>query len=358
MTVQVRDRSEDDPKRGFRHAGEFFLAVRRAGKNFSNPIDERLKRMAAAPTTFGNEVSGSDGGFLVPPEFARQVTDLASTDDSLLPFCDDIPIDGNSMIFPRDETTPWGTTGARANWQVEGTAGTQTKPVLRGDPMRLNKLLALVPVTDELSEDASALGTFLPRAMGKSIRWKVNDALLFGSGAGIPLGAFNSGAAITIAKEAGQATQTLQTANIGKMLARLPPGSFSRAIWLLNGDVLPAFVGLTGLSAIFTPGGQDMVPSAKAAVLGLILGRPALVSAHAKAFSTQGDVMLVDLDYVRVIEKAAGIQIATSLHLYFDADAIAFRASFRVDAQPKLTAPIAPANGTTQLSPFIQLGAR
>ena len=46
------------------------------------------------------------------------------------------------------------------------------------------------------------------------------------------------------------------------------------------------------------------------------------------------------------------------MHLYFDADAMAFRTTFRMDGQPKLAAPISPANGTKTLSPFVQLGAR
>jgi hypothetical protein len=69
-------------------------------------------------------------------------------------------------------------------------------------------------------------------------------------------------------------------------------------------------------------------------------------------------VLLVDLSYYQAITKAEGIQTATSMHLYFDADAMAFRTTFRMDGQPKLAAPISPANGTKTLSPFVQLGAR
>jgi hypothetical protein len=46
------------------------------------------------------------------------------------------------------------------------------------------------------------------------------------------------------------------------------------------------------------------------------------------------------------------------MHLYFDADATAFRALFRIDGQPKIVAPIAQAKGSKTLSPFIQLAAR
>jgi HK97 family phage major capsid protein len=359
--IETHDLIDDDPKRGFVHAGEFFMSVRNEGGNWSNPGDPRLQRLAAAPSTFGNTGDGASGGFAVPIEFATEIADLSQTEDSLLPFCDVTPVAGNTMVFPRDETTPWGTTGARAYWQSEGTGGTQTKPSLRSDSLVLNKLLALVPVTNELSDDSPALGAYLNREISKSIRWKTNDSLLYGVGNGYqPLGVFNSSAQITVAKESGQATQTLNSSNITKMMARLPPGSFSRAIWLFNGDTLPAFFGMTAVSTIYWPAVGDSagLPDGITAAFGLVVGRPALISPHAKSFSSQGDVILVDLSYVNVIQKAAGIQIATSMHLYFDADVMAFRASFRIDAQPKLTAPMAPANGSTQLSPFVQLGAR
>jgi hypothetical protein len=46
------------------------------------------------------------------------------------------------------------------------------------------------------------------------------------------------------------------------------------------------------------------------------------------------------------------------VHLYFDADATAFRTLFRVDGAPKIAAAISPAKGSTTLSPFVVLAAR
>lgn len=357
--IETHEVLEDDPRRGFRHAGEFFMAVRQEGEAFSNPTDPRLRIGAVAPTTYGNENSGQSGGFAVPIAFAQDVADLAQLDDSLLPFCDVTPVETNSMAFPQTQITPWSTTGSRAYWVNDAdTAGTQTKPALRGDLLRVNKLLGLIPVTDELNSDAVALGSYLTKELGSSFRWKANESLLFGDDVEKPMGAFQGGAAITIAKESGQLTATLAILNLAKMLARLPPGSFANAVWLMNGDVLPAFFALTGLSTIFFPGGADQVPAGKRALLGLIMGRPALISAHAKAFSSQGDIMLVDMHYMRVIERSPGVQMATSMHVYFDADATAFRGTYRIDAQPKITSPLNPANGSTTLSPFVQLGAR
>jgi HK97 family phage major capsid protein len=349
---------EDDPKRGFRHAGEFFAAVAKESR-ISNPGDQRLVISAVAPGTVGNESSGVDGGFLVPVDFATEVQTFASMEDALLPFCDLQDTSTNSMIFPKDETPPWSPLGLAVNWQTEGAIGTQIKPKAGAQTLQLNKLFGLVPISNELVEDATALNSYLPERLGASVRYRTNEGILFGSGVDVPLGAFSGGAAITIAKESGQATQTLAAANLQKMIGRLPPGSFSRAIWLIGGDVLQNTLALSfGSTPVFSPAPSDATPGAQASVAGLIAGRPAIESPHAKAFSSQGDVMLVDLRWYRALQKVGGIRIDTSMHVYFDSDAMAFRIRFRVDGAPKLVSPIAPANGSTQLSPFIQLGAR
>lgn len=353
VAEHVVDRVTLDEKRGFKSFGEFAMAVQQA--NGRNNLDERLGFNAAAPSTYGNELAGADGGFLIPPEFSREIFTLSQTEDSLLPLTDNIEIGGNSMVFPKDETTPWGTDGIRAYWQAEATAVTATKPKLGTDILRLHKLMALIPLTDELLADTNALDSYLPSKVAASIRWKLNEALLFGNGNGQPLGAFNGSANIVVAKDSGQATQTVSLANITNSIARLPPNSYPRSIWLITPDALPSVFGLTlGGWPIYLQsnmGAQDNP-------YGTLMGRPIMVSQHAPAFSSQGDISLIDPTFIRSITKAGGVQTATSLHLYFDADATAFRTTFRVDAQPKIVAPITQAKGSNQLSPFIQLGAR
>jgi HK97 family phage major capsid protein len=355
--ISVSENIEHDPKRGFRSLGEFARSVHMATVNPMR-ADERLRYGgigAVAPATYGGEGSGPDGGFLIPPEFSRDIFTLSLGEDALLPYTDDYDIEGNSMVFPKDETTPWGTDGIRAYWQAEANTGTATKPKLSATTQFLHKMMALVPLTDELIADGPALGQYLNRKIGDSIRWKTNDSLLFGAGNGMPIGALQGNAAIVVAKDSGQATQTLTISNLSKMIARLPPGSFGRAIWLVNNDVLPALFTLTlGNYPIYLP----ISAGAQESPYGMLLGRPVFVSQHAKSFSSQGDVILLDLSYYRTIKKASGIETATSMHLYFDADAMAFRTVFRLDGQPTIVNPIKPANGTNNLSPFIQLAAR
>lgn len=349
------DRRVDDPRHGFRNLGEFAQAVRRAGMTENAVMDERLTIGAAAPSTYGSEAVGTDSGFLVPPDFSTEIFNLSLTDDALLPMTDNIDVSGNSMVFPKDETTPWGTDGVRAYWQAEASAGTPTKPKLGTATLRLHKLLALVPLTDELVSDTNALNGYLPNLMGRSIRWKTNEAVLFGNGNGQPLGAFTGNAGVVQAKDSGQATLTLSLTNITNMIARLLPGSYPRAVWLITPDALPSLFGMTlGNYPIYLP----INAGAQGSPYGTLMGRPIMVSQHSAAFSSQGDISLVDLSYYRTITKAGGVQMASSMHLYFDADATAFRATFRVDGQPKIAAAVSQAKGSKTLSPFIQLAAR
>lgn len=357
--INVTDNVTKDPKCGFKSFGEYARSVRMAALPGNAP-EQRLMplRNAATPGVYGGEGTGADGGFLVPPQFAKDIYTLSLDEEALLPLTDNVEISGNSMVFPKDETTPWGTDGITVQWQAEATAATAAKPKLGTSALRLKKLMALVPITDELLEDTDALTSYLPKKIGSRMQWKINDTILFGAGGGVPLGALESGAAVTVSKDSGQTTGTLTVSNLANMMSQLPPGSFKNAVWILNNNVLPALFTLSlNNYPIYLPVGGG-VGGLRASPYGMLLGRPVMVSQHANTFSSLGDVNLVDLSYYQSITKADGMETATSIHLYFDADATAFRTIFRMDGQSKIAAPIAPNKGTTKLSPFLQLQAR
>lgn len=357
--IAVEDKAAKDPKLGFKNFGDYASAVFKAALPGHAP-DPRLipLRSAAAPTTYGGEGVGTDGGFLVPPEFSKDIFMLSLDDEALLPLTDNVIVTGNAMAFPKDETTPWGTDGITVSWQAEAAAAPAAKPKFSESALKLKKLMALVPITDELLSDTNALTSYMPKKVASRMQWKINESILFGGGQGIPLGALASGAVLTQAKDSGQTTGTLSALNLANMIARLPPGSFKNAVWIVNNDVLPALFTLSlGNYPIYLPVGGG-VSSIKGSPYGTLLGRPVFVSQHANTFSSQGDVILVDLSYYQTITKEGGMETATSMHLYFDADATAFRTIFRMDGQPKIVAPIAPAKGANKLSPFVQLAAR
>jgi HK97 family phage major capsid protein len=345
-------RVEEDPRRGFRSYGEFCIAVRQAALP-GGAVDDRLRAMhAAAPSTYGNEGSGADGGWLVPPEYSNSVFELALAEDSLVPMSDSYPVEGNSMVFPSDETTPWGTDGVRGYWETEAGAANITKPKVGGPlQLRLSKLMALVPITDELAADAGSLERWIGRKAAESIRWKTNLAMFQGSGVGQPLGFFGHASSVSVAAEGGQAADTVVAENIAKMFARsLNPG---RSVWMINNDVFPQL-------ALLNKANQMVwYPDFSKAPGGVLLGRPVMLTQLCKTVGDNGDINFVDWKAYRTITKrGAGIETATSMHLYFDAGLQAFRATFRVDGQPTLRGPVSPANGTNTLSPFVTLAAR
>lgn len=348
---------------GFDSLGDFAASVARNSRLMPGTIatagDPRLMPLAAAPSTYGNESSGADGGFLVPPALAQQIIGISWAGDNLLPLCDPMQIAGNSLTLPLDQSTPWGTTGVQAYWTGEAGVIPQSKPVLKTAEVRLKKLAALVPVTEELMQDAPAMADWLPRKLAEAVAWKASAAILRGNGAGQPLGIVGSGGVVTVAKDSGQIAGTLSATNLANMVSRLPPGSYPRAVWLISNDTLPALWTLTlGNVPIYMAPSQDEA-AFRRAPYGTLLGRPIIVTQHASPFSAAGDVQLHDFSYYQAITKAGGMRMATSMHMYFDADVQAFRLTFRIDGLPAITAPITPANGgTATLSPFVVLGAR
>lgn len=362
--ITVLDNAANDAKMGFKTFGEFAASVLQAAVNPRRALDPRLVMgeggmQAAAPSTYGNELSGVDGGFLIPPQFSQEIFMLSLGEDSLLPYTDNVDLDdGNGMVFPKDETTPWGTDGIRAYWQNEAGAGTQTKPKLGTLALRLHKLLALVPVTDELLADARGLASYLPKKVALSIRWKTNEAIINGTGAGQPQGIVNSNAVVQVSKDSGQAANTLTITNIANMRSQLPnTASYGAAIWLIHPTVMGLLLTLNSSGVpYFMPQAQPRGVLQQAPV-DMLFGRPIIYSQHAAVLSSVGDVQLMDLSYYQTITKG-GMQTATSMHLYFDADATAFRTTFRVDGKPKISAAISQASGSTKLSPFLKLQNR
>lgn len=351
------DARENDPKRGFRTFGDFTRAVMQAGQPTRGKLDPRLlgdsEIGAAAPTTYGNEAVGADGGYLVPPEYSRKIFDLSLDEGNLLPLTMDLPVGGNSITFPVDETTPWGTDGIRMYYANEAGAATQTKPKLGERTLKLRKLLGLVPLTDELAADSLAAGAFVTKALGRSLAWKVNDGIVNGNGVQAPLGFRTAASIISQAAEAAQAADTINAANCAKMIGRLVNPSSSKIRWLVHPDALNQLVTMTiGNQPIWTPPNQGI----QNAPAGFLLGRPIIISQVCQTLGDAGDILLANFDGYVSISK--GPEMAESMHLFFDYGLNAFRLTFRWDGQPWLSAAVSPANGSSTLSDAVQLAAR
>lgn len=336
---------------GFKSFGEYAFHVRAAALG-NGRLDTRLQ---AAATTYGNEGSGPDGGFAVPEQFATEIYSTALEEQSLLAMADDTPVTGNSMTFPKDETTPWGSTGIIATWDGEGDTANQKKPVLGKSRLELHKLRVLVPATDELLADSAAMSAHLSKKMSEAVLWKSNDAIINGTGAGMPLGILTAASLVAQAKETSQTADTINATNVAKMYGRCIKGAGANLVWLLNPDAYAQLIVMTiGDQPIFTAPTQGM----RNAPDGLLLGRPVMLTDACDTVGDQGDIILANMAGYRSITKAGGPAFSQSMHLWFDQDVQAFKLVFRMDGQPTLASAVTPPNSSVTRSHFVALAAR
>lgn len=353
---------EERQRWGFQNMGDFAKAVRGAVLNPSN-IDNRLTN--AAVSTFGSESVGADGGFAVPPEWRTEIMKQVDAEDGLLNSTDVQTITGNSITYPIDESPAWASSGGiRAYWDGEGDTINQSKPSLKDLTVKTHRLTALVPITEELQQDAAAMSGYITGKAGEVIAFKLNDAIINGSGAGQPLGILNASCKVTVNKEASQTNGTLHGRNVLKMMARMPASSFKRSAWLINQDVLPQLGGLAMdvTKADGTAAGAGilyMQPQglANQSAFGSILGRPVIVTEACPTIGTEGDIILADMSkYLSVVK--GGLKTDYSIHLWFDQAINAFRFILRMNGQPWLSQAIERKNGSNKLSHFVTLQAR
>lgn len=343
---------------GFRHLGDFANAVRistvRGGE-----LDPRLRN--AAVSTYGNEGSGADGGFAVPPDYRTEILSKVFNEDSLLALTDRLQSSSNTLTIPTDETTPWQTSGGiQSYWTAEAGVKTQSKPALGETTLKLHTLATLVPVTEELLEDSPAMGAYLNRKAPEKMDFKVSDAIVRGTGTGMPLGFLNSPALVTVAAEGAQTADTINVTNLAKMWGRLPIQSRRTAVWLMHPDAeaqLP-LMSIGNQPVYLPPGGVS------GNMYGTLFGRPVIPHQVAETVGDVGDVMLVDLKQYLTVTKtgngrdANGMKQDVSIHLWFDQDMVAFRFTMRIAGQPWWASAISQRDGANTQSPFIVLAAR
>lgn len=359
------DRSSLDPRAGFVSFGEFARSVRQAARpgNLQN-ADPRLFRNA--PTTVSTESVGPDGGFAVPPDFRTAIWTKIMAESSLLSMTDQYQTSSNQISIPKDETTPWQTTGGvQCYWEGENKQLTQSKLALEATTVRANKLTALVPVTEELAEDAPALDNFLRSKVGAKMDFAINKAIISGNGVGQPLGILSAACLKTITKEGSQVATTLVAENVMKIWSGCYAEARRNAVWLCNQDIEPQLdqmkllvknvagtENVGGWPLYVPPGGLSSSP------YGTLKGRPVIFTQACSTLGTVGDIILADLSSYMTVVKTGGLRSDVSMHLWFDYDTLAYRFIIRLGGQPWWNAAMSALNGSSTYSPFVTVETR
>jgi len=350
---------------GFDNFGQFAKEVytSRVNQTHSTRIMNAFNLHGNAAATGMGEAVGSDGGFLVPPEFSSKIFERMYSPSSLISMTDTYTVQGNQITFPRLEESSratgsrWG--GVRTYWRGEGSTPTASKPTYGRFTLTLHKLISMGVMTDELIEDAgAALEQYLFRKFGEEIDFVLGDSLINGTGAGQPLGVLNSDCVVSVSKETGQSAATISATNILKMWSRLFAGCRSKCVWLINQDVEPQLnsmqigTGVANQVVYMPPGGLSQAPYAT------LMGRPVMPVEFCATLGTVGDIILVDLSQWATAVKGGGPKQAVSTHLYFDRDEQAFRVTYRVDSQPWWPSALTPYKGTATQSCAVTLATR
>ncbi len=342
---------------GWSSFGEQALAIRRASRTGGH-VDKRLE--VRAPTTFGSEAVGADGGFAVAPDFRDEIMQKLNAEESLLALTDPLVTAKNQITVPKDETTPWQTTGGiQCRWEGEGTQLAQSKPALETATIRLNKMSALVPITEELLDDAPGLDGWLRRKVPEKMSAKIDLAILSGTGVGQPLGIIGAPGTKSVAKETSQTPDTVNALNILKMYNAMWAQFRGDAVWIANQDIEPQLQqmiltpgSLTDFALYIPAGGFSQAP------FGTLFGKRVIYHQAAETLGDLGDILFVNLKKYVNVQKTGGIRADTSMHLWFDYDQTAFRFIFRIGGQPWFSSTIAARDGSATYSPHVTLAER
>ncbi|MBA7528328.1 hypothetical protein ES705_20511 [subsurface metagenome] len=334
---------------GFDSLNDFLMAVNNRGVAPDRRLSKDLE-----------EGVGSAGGFLLAELFEESLMDLNLSSEIIRPRCKVYGIPrakGNSISIPayEDTTHATGIAGVRAYWTAEKASLTESTPTLRKIFMSVEKLTCLCDSSNELISDSfipiSEMVGYLFKAV---IGYKFDEVSIGGTGAGQPLGFRNSPAVITIAKENGQDADTIIYENLVNMFSRLPVNSYLKknTIWISSVSNIPELMKIgikLGTAGVHIPVFKEETGKY------YMLGKECLFSEHASLLGEEGNLMLVDLSQYALAIKA-GIRIESSIHDKFTTDMSTFRAVIRFDGTPLINSALTLADGSTTVSPYIQLG--
>ena len=375
--------SQSTPTGGFKNLGQFLAAVARAGNvlKMRDGIDPRLMPLAQKGAELASESgshistkhsgetgwatkehkdlaenAGSTGGFLVPIEQSTDLLGIAPPPLSVRAKATIIPMRRRQVLIPAVDQT--GTTageghwfgGITAEWTPEAGEKSMTDPAFRQIELVAHELICYTRASDILLEDeAVGLAAFLSGPMGfaGAINWHEEYAFFQGTGAGQPLGIINAGATVSVAAATMIGFTLTDSLN---MLEALLPGA--EATWHFNQRLLSNVYGMVdaGGFLVFSANASDKAP-------GTLWGYPVQFTEKLPVPGNAGAAVLAAWQYYYIGDRKGTTIDSTNVER-FRYNQTSWRAVHRVDGQPGLSAPLTLQDGSTQVSPFVMLGAK
>jgi HK97 family phage major capsid protein len=369
-SITTKDKELEHPLLGlFKSPDEFWIALlssngtgqhglprEQAQKllNGENGYVSRVKAMLEKSTTGFNEAQDADGGLFLIPQIA---SGLMVTPAKLSNFASQVrsfPISGvtyemNALVDKNHSTSIAG--GITVSRFGEGVSPTKSKAAFEKVTWKVSKQGGYTDITEEALADIPALAGLIPGLFQRAFdAADERDFLYQGLGAGEPVAALSASnpSLVTVAKETGQAADTIVLENILKMRSRCV--DYGSAYWYATQDMIPQLATiLNGNVPIFLASGTSDVPDT-------ILGRPVIYTEYAAALGDLNDLALVSPKHYGIANRQ-GVTSQSSIHVRFLQGETTLRFVKRNDGQPLWKSVLTPVNGNTR-SPFVNLAAR
>ena len=339
-------REHRDDAGGFHGLGDFMATVA------SGREDRRLRSFPRAAGQ--GEYSGGEGGYLVPHQLTASILGPLFSESGILSRVNLLPMTSNVLTaagFKTTDTSSGAVGGLELKWEGEGETLDSQTGVLGSIFLRAKKGAILVECSNELLEDSVAASVQLEQIMRNAARFGLERAILTGNGVGRPRGVLNDVGLITIAKESGQAADTVLFENIVNTVSRVHPSVLANSVWVASPSVLPQLLSLAFPikdASANVVGGSQVPITVEGEPVGMyrLMGLPLLLSETLPALGDKGDLMLVNFgEYL--FGMRTDLQIEMSPHLRFNEDKTVFRLRVRCDGQGRWDGPATPLAGNS-----------
>lgn len=379
-------RADSDPRRGFAGHQDFFLSVieNRQARTREDVQDERLRPLAV----FEDEKkSGADMAFLMPRAFNPGTIRAAAGSDeqgtysdpyggfavteSTLPGMLSVPFEGDPTIG-RTQSVPMATPlvrirartdkdhstsvsgGFTVTRRPETVDFTSSRMAMERVSLEASSLVGMAYETEELIQDSPiSFAALIDAGFRDQFAAHILNEKIRGNGVGEYEGILNAACKVSVAKESGQAADTINATNVIKMAAR--SWGFGSTIWLANHDTRPQLATLS--ISVGTSGTLIYQPSEREGFPDMLWGRPIFYTEYASTVGDEGDLVLWNpTQYLEGMYQP--LRSAESVHVRFVQHERVFKLWVRNAGASWWRSALTPAKGSSTLSPIVTLAAR
>jgi len=312
-----------------------------------------------------DETTGASGGFLVPTQFEERIRAVGAPmlfDQLVAAGRGPLMLRTNAAelalpVLEQDQAPNVESSalvgGVRLVWREQSADVAESEPRFEQRIFRPHAADAYVAASTELISDApQALEDTLVTLFGRAYAVLKARTLLRGTGVGQPRGIVGHPATISVARSTTGTQVERDTDTVLAMIQRLLPGS-ATAVWIAH-PFWRARLMATRLSEtlLYTVNGQSLVYG------DTLAGIPIAYSEHLPAVTGAGSLILADLSYYAMVERA-GFSVAFSEHVRFLKRQSVWLFGVRIDGAPLINAPLILADGagTNTVSPFVEIAA-